>query len=94
MTILLNNKQYRLDVAYLNEDITKATLRAPSPDRREGAVIGETTVTRHVSDPMAGKSKRRVFAFSKLLRKMKLSRQERVSIWRQLWAQMKVPHGA
>lgn len=93
MKINLNNKTYRIALEYATTDTTfAAALLENNVDRRLPlAKMAEATVTRYTTDPPKSKAKRRVYAISKLLKKMKLTRTERTGVWKQLWGQMNVP---
>jgi len=93
MKINLNNKTYRIALEYADADTTfAAAMLENSADRRLPLVkMAEATVTRYTTDAPASKAKRRVYAISKLLKKMKLDRKQRAEVWQQLWGQMRVP---
>ncbi|MFV0101697.1 hypothetical protein, partial [Klebsiella pneumoniae] len=74
------------------DNTTAAAMLENSTDRRLPLTkMAEATVTRYTADAPASKAKRRVYAISKLLKKMKLDRTARTGVWEQLWGQMNVP---
>lgn len=103
MKININNTPYIPQLEYNDKTVdmngrevksysTTASVFGIANDRRLTVPEISVTISKYKSDDPASKAKRRAMVLTKLLKALKLTREERAKIWEQIWnSGMKVP---